>query len=368
MQSLTLDKLIFAFILLLTLVGFDAQGQTRSLPDFNSLMKAAGPSVVNVISTRKAQTTAAAGGSAPAANDPLSEFYRRFAPDAPERAPARQGLGSGFIVSADGYILTNAHVVAEFDDVMVRLADAKREFKAKVVGVDKRSDVALIKVDAADLPIARLGESSRLEPGDWVAAIGSPFGFANTITAGIVSAKGRSLPDEMYVPFIQTDVAVNPGNSGGPLLNLQGEVIGVNSLIYSGTGGYMGVSFAIPIEVALDVSKQLKKQGKVPRGRVGIAVQPMTKELARSFGRDSPAGAVIVHLEKGGPADKAGARIGDVVLEWNGETIDDPNELPRLVAASVPGSLAHLGIWREGKRESLALRVGEVPAEASTTA
>src|SRR3954468_4691989 len=368
MQSLTLDKLIFALILLSTLVGFDARGQTRSLPVFNSLMKAAGPSVVNVISTRKAQTTAAAGGSGPAANDPLSEFYRRFAPDAPERAPARQGLGSGFIVSADGYILTNAHVVAEFDDVMVRLADAKREFKAKVVGVDKRSDVALIKVDAADLPIARLGESSRLEPGDWVAAIGSPFGFANTITAGIVSAKGRSLPDEMYVPFIQTDVAVNPGNSGGPLLNLQGEVVGINSMIYSGTGGYMGVSFAIPIEVALDVSRQLQSQGKVTRGRLGIGIQPMTTELARSFGLDSPAGAIIVSLEKCGPAEKGGARIGDVVLDWNGEAIDEPNELPRRVAASAPGSLAHLGIWREGKKQTLALRVGEVPAEASTTA
>ncbi|MBW8906558.1 MAG: Do family serine endopeptidase [Betaproteobacteria bacterium] len=368
MQSLTLDKLIFAFILLLTLVGFDAQGQTRSLPDFNSLMKAAGPSVVNVISTRKAQTTAAAGGSAPAANDPLSEFYRRFAPDAPERAPARQGLGSGFIVSADGYILTNAHVVAEFDDVTVRLADAKREFKAKVVGVDKRSDVALIKVDAADLPIARLGDSSRVEPGDWVAAIGSPFGFANTITAGIVSAKGRSLPDEMYVPFIQTDVAVNPGNSGGPLLNLHGEVVGINSMIYSGTGGYMGVSFAIPIEVAMDVSRQLQERGKVTRGRIGIGVQPMTQELARSFGLASTGGAAIVSLEKGGPAQRAGARMGDVVLEWNGETIDDPSELPRLVAASAPGSLAHLGIWREGKKQTLELRVGEVPAERGAIA
>src|SRR3954468_22771741 len=285
MQSLTLDKLIFAFILLLTLVGFDAQGQTRSLPDFNSLMKAAGPSVVNVISTRKLQS-AAAGGSAPAA-------------DAPERAPARQGLGSGFIISADGSILTNAHVVAEFDDVNVRLADAKREFKAKVIGVDKRSDVALIKVEAAELPTAKLGDSSRLEAGDWVAAIGPPFGFANTITAGIVSAKGRSLPDEMYVPFIQTDVAVNPGNSGGPLLNLQGEVIGVNSLIYSGTGGYMGVSFAIPIEVALDVSRQLKDEGKVTRGRLGVAIQPVTKELARSFNLDEATGAIIINLEKG---------------------------------------------------------------------
>ena len=361
MRPLTLDKIIFALILLLTLVGFDAQGQTPSLPDFNGLMKAAGPSVVNVISTRKAQSVAAAGGSAPA--DPLSELYRRFVPEAPERAPARQGLGSGFIISADGYILTNAHVVAEFDDVTVRLADAKREFKAKVVGVDKRSDVALIKVEASDLPTARLGDSARLEAGDWVAAIGSPFGFANTITAGIVSAKGRSLPDEIYVPFIQTDVAVNPGNSGGPLLNLQGEVVGINSMIYSGTGGYMGVSFAIPIEVALEVSRQLQQQGKVTRGRIGIGAQPMTQELARSFGLDSSSGAVIVSVEKGGPAERAGARVGDVVFEWNGEAIDDPGELPRRVAASAPGSLAHLGIWREGKRQSLALRVGEVPEE-----
>jgi serine protease Do len=354
MRPLTLDRVIFALILLLTLVGFDAQGQTRSLPDFNSLMKAAGPSVVNVISTRKVQT-AAAGGSAPAG-------------DAPERAPARQGLGSGFIISADGYILTNAHVVAEFDDVNVRLADAKREFKAKVVGVDKRSDVALIKVEASDLPTAKLGDSSHLEAGDWVAAIGSPFGFANTITAGIVSAKGRSLPDEMYVPFIQTDVAVNPGNSGGPLLNLQGEVVGINSMIYSGTGGYMGVSFAIPIEVAMDVSRQLQKQGKVTRGRIGIGVQPMTQELARSFGLDSAGGAAIVNLEKGGPAERAGARMGDVVLEWNGETIEDPSELPRLVAASAPDSLAHMTVWREGKKQTLALRVGEVPAEPAADA
>jgi serine protease Do len=343
--ALKLDHLIFALVLALLLVGFDAQGQTRELPDFKSLMKSAGPSVVNVISTRKA-LTAAAGGS-----------------EAPERNPLRQGLGSGFIISDDGYILTNAHVVAEFDDVNVRLADSKREFKAKVIGLDKRSDVALLKVDAQGLPTARLGDSNQLEPGDWVAAIGSPFGFANTITAGIVSAKGRSLPDEMYVPFIQTDVAVNPGNSGGPLLNLKGEVIGINSLIYSGTGGYMGVSFAIPIEVALDVSKQLRSEGKVTRGRLGIAMQPVTKELARSFRMAETTGAIVTNLEKDGPADKAGARIGDVVLEWNGEKIDDPNELPRLVAATKPGSLAHMAVWREGARQTLELRVGEVPAE-----
>jgi serine protease Do len=347
MPQLKLDRLIFALVLLLLLVGFDAHAQTRELPDFKTLMKSAGPSVVNVISTRKAAQTAAAGGSAPADS----------------RAAPREGLGSGFIISEDGYILTNAHVVADFDDVNVRLADSKREFKAKVIGLDKRSDVALLKVDAQGLPTARLGDSSKLEAGDWVAAIGSPFGFANTITAGIVSAKGRSLPEEMYVPFIQTDVAVNPGNSGGPLLNLQGEVIGVNSLIYSGTGGYMGLSFAIPIEVALDVSKQLRSQGKVTRGRVGIAMQPVTKELARSFHMDEATGAIITNVENGGPAAKAGARVGDVVLEWNGEKIEDPNELPRLVAATQPGSLAHMVVWRDAKRQPLELRVGEVPAE-----
>ena len=363
---LTMERIIFGFILFLTLISYDAQGQTRALPDFKSLMKAAGPAVVNVISTRKAQT-AAAGGSQ-RGEDPMQEFFRRFMPDAPERgAPPRAGLGSGFIISEDGYILTNAHVVADFDDVNVRLADAKREFKAKVVGVDKRSDIALLKVEAQGLPTAKLGSSSKLEPGDWVAAIGSPFGFANTITAGIISAKGRSLPEEMYVPFIQTDVAVNPGNSGGPLLNLQGEVIGVNSLIYSGTGGYMGVSFAIPIEVALDVSKQLRSQGRVTRGRIGIAMQPVTKELARSFKLEETTGAIIINLEKGGPAERAGVKIGDVVLEWNGEAIDEPNELPRRVAAMKPGSLAHITVWREGKRHTLPLRVGEVPPQAIGT-
>jgi serine protease Do len=281
----------------------------------------------------------------------------------PERGGPREGLGSGFIISKDGYILTNAHVVAGSDDVNVRLADAKREFKARVVGIDKRTDVALLKVDATDLPVAALGDSSKLQAGEWVAAIGSPFGFANTITAGIVSAKERALPDEMYVPFIQTDVAVNPGNSGGPLLNLDGEVVGVNSMIYSGTGGYMGVSFAIPIEVALDVAKQLQSSGKVTRGRVGIGIQPLTEELAQSFRLEQATGAVIVNVEKGGPADEAGARVGDVVVAWNGQKLEDPNELPRLVAATKPGTRARLEVLREGKREALEVTVGEIPVE-----
>ena len=347
-----------------------AAPRAAALPDFKPLMKKQGPAVVAVISTRKPAPSAAAGApGAPGAQggpqDPMLEFFRRFMPDAPERGVPREGLGSGFIISKDGHILTNAHVVAGSDEVTVRLADAKQEFKAKVVGVDKRTDVALLKVDASNLPVATLGSSAQLEPGDWVAAIGSPFGFANTITAGIVSAKERSLPDEMYVPFIQTDVAVNPGNSGGPLLNLEGEVVGVNSMIYSGTGGYMGVSFAIPIEVALDVAKQLQNQGKVTRGRVGIGIQPLTKELAESFKLESTAGAVIVNVEKGGPAEKAGARVGDVVLAWNGRKLEDANELPRLVAATKPGSQATLELARNGKRESLKVTVGEIPTEES---
>jgi serine protease Do len=278
-------------------------------------------------------------------------------------AQPRGGMGSGFIVSADGFILTNAHVVAGFDDVSVRLADTKREFKAKVVGLDRRTDVALLKVDATDLPTVKLGSSSRIEPGQWVAAIGSPFGFANTITAGIVSATGRALPDESLVPFIQTDVAVNPGNSGGPLINLSGEVVGINSMIYSRTGGYMGVSFAIPIEVALDVAKQLEASGKVTRGRLGIGVQPMTKELAKSFSLQEPVGAVVVNVEKGSPAERAGLRPGDVILGFNGKKIEDSNELPRLVGATKPGEKAELEVWRGGKSQRLSATVGEFPTE-----
>jgi serine protease Do len=333
-------------------------------------MKIDGPAVVNVITTNSKARSGRPRGGAPSAreDDPMAEFFRRFMPGPdggqPDQQP-RGGLGSGFIISADGYILTNAHVVADFDDVTVRLADVKREFKAKVVGVDKRTDVALIKVDAKDLPTARLGNSSQLEAGQWVAAIGSPFGFANTITAGIVSATGRSLPDETYVPFIQTDVAVNPGNSGGPLINTKGEVVGINSLIYSRTGGYMGVSFAIPIEVALDVAKQLQASGKVTRGRLGVGVQPVTKELAQSFKLDSPIGAVVTSVEPGSPAAKAGIKPGDIILSYNGKTIDEPSELPRLVAATKPGEKAQLEVWRGGKRERLAATVGEIPSEVA---
>jgi serine protease Do len=344
--------------------------QAANLPDFRSLMKVDGPAVVNVITTNKGSAATRRAPSGDEEDDPMLEFFRRFGIPVPGQQPGQPGgarpsggLGSGFIISADGYILTNAHVVADFDDVLVRMADRKREFKAKVVGFDKRTDVALLKVDAKDLPTVRLGNSAAVEAGEWVAAIGSPFGFANTITAGIVSATGRDLPEESYVPFIQTDVAVNPGNSGGPLINLKGEVIGINSQIYSRTGGYMGVSFAIPIEVALDVAKQLQASGKVTRGRLGVAVQPVTKELAESFKLDSATGVVVANVEAGSAAAKAGLRPGDVILGYNGKQIDNPSDLPRLVAATKPGQKAQLDVWRNGKRERLSAVVGEFPSE-----
>jgi serine protease Do len=338
------------------------------LPDFSVLVQKQGPAVVNVVTTRAPQevTRPSAGDS----GDPFQDFLRRFMPQGPQGGgpePRGQGLGSGFVISSDGYILTNAHVVADSDDVTVRLADNKREFKAKVVGLDRRTDVALLKVNATDLPTVTLGNSADLKVGEWVAAIGSPFGFNNTITAGIVSAKGRTLPDESFVPFIQTDVAVNPGNSGGPLLNLKGEVVGINSMIYSGTGGYMGVSFAIPIEVALDISKQLQTTGTVSRGRLGVSIQEVTSELALSFKLEGAAGALIASVEPGGPAQKAGLQRGDVILKYDGKGVESAIELPRLVASSKPGTGATLEVWRQGASRNIQVTLGEFPAETATT-
>jgi serine protease Do len=366
----TVRPLAIAFLAAL-IAPFAAAQSAMSLPDFTPLVKKQGPAVVNVITTARAgQGRAGAPQLSP--DDPFFEFFRRFIPDLPERGvppPGQaQGVGSGFIISQDGYILTNAHVVSGANQVTVRLADAKREFKAKVVGADERTDVALIKVDATGLPVATLGKSENLEPGQWVAAIGSPFGFANTITAGIVSATQRALPAETYVPFIQTDVAVNPGNSGGPLINLAGEVVGINSMIYSRTGGYMGVSFAIPIEAALDVARQLRETGKVTRGRLGIGIQPLTKELAQSFGLQNPDGVIVVNVEPGSPADESGLRIGDVILSYNGERIDQANELPRLVASTKPGDKATVQIVREGKQQRLDVAVGESAPAATAGA
>jgi len=339
--------------------GATSTAQASGLPDFTVLVERQGPAVVNVVTMRRAR----AGGGLELPDDPIFDFFRRFMPNPPDPGPGGQGLGSGFIISSDGYILTNAHVVADSEDVVVRLADA-REFKGKIVGVDARTDVALLKVNAAGLPTVTLGNSESLKVGEWVAAIGSPFGFINTITAGIVSAKGRSLPDESFVPFIQTDVAVNPGNSGGPLLNLRGEVVGINSAIYSRTGGYMGVSFAIPIEVALDVGKQLQATGKVTRGRLGVQIQALTPELAKSFKLDDVKGVLVASVEPGSPAAKAGLQPGDVILGLEGKPVQSANELPRLVAGTKPGTTVTLDVWRSGARRQVKATLAEFPSES----
>jgi serine protease Do len=341
------------------------RAQASGLPDFTVLVETQGPAVVNVVTTTRA-VRGGPGGGLP--DDPLFDFFRRFMPNPPDPGPGSgpegrgQGIGSGFIISTDGYVLTNAHVVAEADDVTVRLADS-REFKGKIVGVDSRTDVALLKVNASGLPTVKLGNSEQLKVGEWVAAIGSPFGFVNTITAGIVSAKGRSLPDESFVPFIQTDVAVNPGNSGGPLLNLKGEVVGINSAIYSRTGGYMGVSFAIPIEVALDVTKQLQATGKVTRGRLGVQIQALTPELAKSFRLENTNGVLVASVEPGSPAEKAGLQAGDVILSFDGKPVQNANELPRIVAATKPGTGVALEVWRGGAKRQIKATLAEFPSD-----
>ena len=339
-----------------------AQGTPVSaieLPSFVSLVKQQGPTVVNISSRR---TVRGQGTTLPIPeDDPFYEFFRRFLPPPSEDEALSVGLGSGFIINQDGYILTNAHVVADADEVSVTLTD-KREFKAKVLGADPYTDVALVKIEAASLPVVKIGDSRRLEPGEWVAAIGAPFGFENSITAGIVSAKGRILPNESYVPFIQTDVAVNPGNSGGPLFNMRGEVVGINSLIYSRTGGYQGLSFAIPIDIAMDVAQQLRTSGKVTRSRIGVQVQELTRELAASFGLKEPRGALVSMVEKGGPAGKAGMREGDIVLSLNGQPVQDSADLARLVAGTKPGTTVAAEVWRNGRSIPLKITTVELAA------
>jgi serine protease Do len=342
----------------------------RALPDFSPLVEKYGPAVVNVEVVEKAQPQGGPQGLSP--NDPFYDFFRRFGiptPDQGQRgnAPPVRGAGSGFIVSADGYILTNTHVVGNADEVTVRLTD-RREFPAKVVGADERTDVAVIKISAANLPTVKLGDPSKVKPGQWVLAIGSPFGFENSATAGIISATSRSLPSDNYVPFIQTDVAVNPGNSGGPLFNLQGEVIGINSQIFSRTGGYMGVSFAIPIDVARNVEDQLVKTGKVVRGRIGVTIQDVNAQLAESFGLDRPRGALVSSVEKDGPAAKAGLQPGDVILAVNGKPIERYGELSGNIAAMKPGTDATVDVWRSGKRISVTVKVTELKEQQGQTA
>ena len=335
---------------------------SRGLPDFSALVEREGPAVVN-ISVVSLKRKAALDP-----NDPAFEFFRRFGVPVPqERAQPSQGQGSGFIVSADGTILTNAHVVADATEVTVKLTD-KREFKAKVLGVDRRTDVALVKIDATNLPVVHIGDSNRAKTGEWVAAIGSPFGLENTVTAGIISAKSRNLPDENYVPFIQTDVAINPGKSGGPLFNMNGEVIGINSQIYSQTGGYMGLSFAIPIDVAMKVKDQLQQHGKVSRGRLGVAVQGVSKELAESFGLAKAQGALVNSVELASPAEKAGLVSGDVILAVNGTPVEQSSDLPRVIGDLKPGQSAKLQIWRGGATRDISVSLGEIPSDKITSA
>jgi serine protease Do len=340
------------------------------LPDFARLAEQVGNAVVNISVVQQV----ARGEMGLSPDDPFYEFLRRFGIPGPgmpggPRGGGNQinrGIGSGFIVSPDGYILTNAHVVDEASEVTVRLTD-KREFKAKVVGVDKRTDVALIKVEGSGLPTVRIGDAEQARVGEWVVAVGSPFGFDNTVTAGIISAKARRLPDETYVPFIQTDVAINPGNSGGPLFNLGGEVIGINSQIYSRSGGFMGISFAIPIDVAMKVKEQLQRHGKVERGRLGVTIQGLDKELAPSFGLEDPAGALVASVEPGSPADKAGLKAGDVVLAVNGTKVADSADLPRIIGDMRPGSPARLQIWRDRKSRELTVILGAQETEQTAS-
>ena len=346
------------------------------MPDFTELAEKQGATVVNISVTHNMRSNTVSPFG-PGGDEQLQEFFRRFGiPNMPgmpgqngEAQPdyKSQSLGSGFIISNDGYILTNAHVVSGADEVIVKLSD-NREFKAKIIGTDKRTDVALVKIEASGLQKVTIGDPSKLKVGEWVAAIGSPFGLENTMTAGIVSAKGRALPQENFVPFIQTDVAINPGNSGGPLFNLNGEVVGINSQIYSRSGGSMGLSFAIPIDVAIDVSNQLKTSGKITRGWLGIAIQEITKELAESFGMKNTNGALVAGVEKNGPADKGGLEAGDVILKFDGKPITTSADLPRAVGATKPGKIVPVEVLRKGSAKTLNIGVGEMPSDPNEAA
>lgn len=339
------------------------------LPDFTGLVEAASPAVVNISTRQKVPQRAMAADGQQMPNleglpPQFREFFERSIPQQPRNPGGRQreaqSLGSGFIISADGYVLTNNHVVADADEIIVRLSD-RSELEAKLIGADPRTDVALLKVEGKGLPILKLGKSDDLKVGEWVLAIGSPFGFDHSATAGIVSAKGRSLPNESYVPFIQTDVAINPGNSGGPLFNLNGEVVGINSQIFTRSGGFMGLSFAIPIDVAMDVATQLKSAGKVSRGWLGVVIQEVNKDLAESFGLEKPAGALVAQVLQDGPAAKGGLQVGDVILSLNGQPIVMSADLPHLVGALKAGDKAELSVVREGERKVLAMTVGALP-------
>jgi len=346
-----------------------------ALPDFTELVDKASPAVVN-ISTEQTITTKAStkGGQQLGPNsEELNEFFKHFFGQQPFRQPApeqgqpRNSLGSGFIISHDGYVLTNNHVIEEADVIHVRLSD-RREYIATLVGTDPRTDLALLKIDAEDLPIVKMGESDKLKPGQWVLAIGSPFGFDYTVTAGIVSATGRNLPSDSYVPFIQTDVAINPGNSGGPLFNLDGEVVGINSQIYTRSGGFMGVSFAIPSKVAMSVVDQLKQDGKVSRAWLGVLIQDVDNELAESFGLDRPSGALISRVLPDSPAEKAGLKSGDIIMAFNGENIEHSGELPYVVGQLKAGEKIESKVYRDGKEQTISVMLESRPNDPKVLA
>ncbi len=337
-----------------------------SLPDFRVLVERYGPAVVNV--SVRGEVKAAAHSRMPPGFDEDNPLFRFFGmPIPPDAVMPMQGEGSGFIVSPDGVILTNAHVVDDASKVTVKLTD-HREFEARVIGSDKTSDVAVLKIDGKDLPVVRLGDPSSLAVGEWVVAIGSPFGFENSVTAGIVSAKGRNLPDDTYVPFIQTDVAVNPGNSGGPLFNLRGEVVGINSQIYSRSGGYQGVSFAIPIDMAMNVGRQLQASGHVTRGRLGVQIQDVDQALAESFGLDVPTGALVADVDGSGPANAAGIKAGDVILAFDGKTVESAGQLPALVAAAKPDSTVEVSIWRNHAQRDVRVKIAAMTDDETVIA
>ena len=350
------------------------QAPIQGVPDFAAIVEANKAAVVNITATtlkatrddeQQPQMQSPFGGGP---NDPFEQFFRHFqGPGAQGPQVPRTGLGSGFIVDKNGVILTNAHVVEGADEVRVKLPD-RREFKGKVAGIDTTTDIAVVKIDATDLPVVKIGNPQTVRVGEWVLAIGSPFGFENTVTAGIVSATSRSLPEGSYVPFIQTDAAVNPGNSGGPLFNMKGEVIGINSQIYSRSGGFQGIAFAIPIDAAMGVEQQLLAHGKVERGRLGVGIQEVNASLAKSFGLDKPRGALVAQVEPGSPADKAGVKPGDVILGFNGKAIDQSNQLPPLVAQMKPGTPAQLEVWRNGKLNQLTASVGAMQQEKTAKA
>ena len=371
MKRLVLPSILWLCVVALLMMGQTAHAQ--NLPDFTALVEDAAPGVVNISTSRTIQRGGPAGHGF--GGQELPEIFRHFFGDSfpvppggsQGRSQERQSLGSGFVISADGYVLTNAHVVEDADEILVRLND-RRELTAELIGSDSQTDVALLKIDANNLPVLDLGDSDELRVGEWVAAIGSPFGFDYSVTAGIVSAINRTLPRDVYVPFIQTDVAINPGNSGGPLFNLKGEVVGINSQIFTRSGGFMGLSFAIPINVAMDVADQLREDGQVNRGWLGVMIQPVSRDLAESFGMDEAVGALIADLDPEGPAAQGGLQAGDVVVEVNGEEVDRSSTLPRLIGRVAPGREVELTLMRDGEQVTETVELGSWPNAESSRA